>query len=74
MSTSDSKTRTIPTSIKERICNFEGALQARDLANIFGVTKNLIYEQARIGTLPSFRIGTAVRFDPRAVCEWYEKQ
>lgn len=64
----------VPMSIKEKIGSFSKAMQAKDLAGIFGVTKDLIYEQARLGTIPSFRIGTAVRFDPKRVSEWYDKQ
>lgn len=65
---------TKPTSIKERICSFEGAIQAKELATIFGVSEALIYKQARKGVIPNFRIGTTVLFDPRTVYEWYEKQ
>lgn len=74
MPTDESKTNTLPMSIKEKIASFTGAMEAKDLATIFSVTKATIYEQARLGILPSFRIGTAVRFDPRAVCDWYERQ
>lgn len=65
---------TLPMSLKERIDSFGRALDAKELAAIFGVTEDLIYKQARTGVMPSFKIGTLVRFDPRAVCEWYEKQ
>jgi hypothetical protein len=65
---------TLPMSIKEQIGSFGKAMQAKDLATIFGVNKDLIYEQARLGIIPSFRIGSAVRFDPRKVCDWYDLQ
>jgi excisionase family DNA binding protein len=65
---------TTPMSIKERIGSFGGALNAEELAKIFRVTKASIYEQTRKGSLPSFRVGTSVRFDPKVVCEWYDRQ
>jgi predicted DNA-binding transcriptional regulator AlpA len=65
---------TTPMSIKERIASFGRALEAKELAGIFGVTEALIYKQARTGAMPNFRIGTLVRFDPKAVCEWYDRQ
>lgn len=65
---------TVPMSLKERIHSFGRALEAKELAAIFGVTEDLIYKQARTGVMPSFRIGTLVRFDPMEVCEWYEGQ
>ena len=74
MPTIESKMKALPMSVKERIGSFERAMQAKELAAIFGVTKDLIYEQARLGIIPSFRIGTAVRFDPRAVCDWFDRQ
>jgi len=62
------------TSIQERIESFGRALEAKELASVFGVTEALIYKQARNGIIPCFRIGTLVRFDPKAVSEWLEQQ
>ena len=61
-------------SMKDRLFSFGRALEAKDLASIFGVTEATIYHQARQGVIPCFRIGTLVRFDPKSVWEWYEKQ
>ncbi len=30
-------------------------------------------EQAATGRIPSFRVGTCVRFDPKAVANWLRK-
>jgi excisionase family DNA binding protein len=64
----------LPMSIKERIDSFGRALEAKELATLFNVTEDLIYKQARTGVMPSFKIGTLVRFDPKALCEWIDKQ
>jgi excisionase family DNA binding protein len=63
-----------PMSIKDRIASFDGALEAEDLARILKINKASIYKQARKGTIPSFRVGTSIRFDPKALCEWYDRQ
>jgi excisionase family DNA binding protein len=52
----------------------QGALKAAELAKLLAVTRQHIYKLAAAGTLPSFRVGAAVRFDPRAVAEWLLKK
>jgi hypothetical protein len=32
-----------------------------------------IFKQAAAGRIPSFCVGTCVRFDPRAVAQWLRK-
>jgi excisionase family DNA binding protein len=50
------------------------ALKARDLAQLFGVTQQHIYKLAAKGVIPSFRVGTAVRFDPSVVADWLKRK
>jgi len=59
--------------IRERLGSIKGALTADEVAELFGVSTQLIRREARLGNIPSFRISTAVRFDPKELCEWYEK-
>lgn len=61
-------------SIGDHILAFQRAMTAEEVATLFGLNVNTIYTQARRGDIPSFRIGTAVRFDPKLLAEWYEKQ
>ena len=61
-------------SIADSIEQLDHALTASELARILKVHKLTIYRQAHSGTLPCFRIGTAVRFDPRAVAAWLRAQ
>ena len=61
--------------IRDRILAFNGAaLTADDLGPIVKLNTDTIYKQAKRGSIPSFRIGTAVRFDPKALVEWFDKQ
>jgi excisionase family DNA binding protein len=50
------------------------ALTAEDLAKLLCVSRVTIFKQAAAGKIPSFRVGTCVRFDPRAVADWLRNQ
>jgi excisionase family DNA binding protein len=59
--------------IADSIEQIDHALTANELARILNVHKLTIYRQAQAGTLPCFRVGTALRFDPRAVAAWLRR-
>jgi excisionase family DNA binding protein len=60
----------IARSIPEELETIAHALTAKNLAQLLQVSEVTIYKLAKANKLPSFRIGTAVRFDPRAVALW----
>lgn len=64
----------MPLSIRERIAGFDRAMTADDLASILGVSEITVYKHAKAGRIPSFRIGTCVRFCPQAVADWIARQ
>lgn len=49
------------------------ALTAEELAERLHVTPAMVRKLAREGRLPSFRVGSAVRFDPRLVAAWLRR-
>ncbi len=51
-----------------------GALKAGELAILFDVTAQHIYKMAARGSIPSFRVAGAVRFDPQEVARWLRKK
>jgi excisionase family DNA binding protein len=59
--------------VAERIERIEGAMTADTLANLLGVSKITIFKMAKAGRIPSFRVGTCVRFDPRKVADWLRR-
>jgi excisionase family DNA binding protein len=61
-------------SIADQIESIERALTAYDLAEILSVSPITIFKQAKSGRIPSFRIGTCVRFDPKIIAEWLRGQ
>jgi hypothetical protein len=50
------------------------ALTADEPAYILAVSTITIFKQEKAGRIPSFRIGTCVRFDPRAVAQRLRSQ
>jgi excisionase family DNA binding protein len=57
-------------SIADQIEKIGHALTAEDLAKLLSVSRVTIFKQAAAGPIPSFRVGTCVRFDLRAVANW----
>ena len=61
-------------SLASRVRGMHGALDADELAKLLGVAKVTILRRAKRGEIPSFRIGTMVRFDPQAISRWLFEQ
>jgi len=59
-----------PMSLPDRIERIGRALTADELARMLTVSRITIFKQAKAGQIPSFRIGTCVRFDPKTVARW----
>jgi excisionase family DNA binding protein len=57
-------------SLADQIERCRHALRAGELAELLAVSKITVFKLARAGRIPSFRVGTCVRFDPRAVAKW----
>jgi excisionase family DNA binding protein len=60
-------------SLPDRIEQFKHALTAVELAQLLAVSRITIFKLAKSGRIPSFRVGTCVRFDPRAISAWLRK-
>lgn len=60
--------------VLQTLASKECALKASELAKLLGVTRQQIYKLAAAKSIPSFRIGTSVRFDPNDVAEWLERK
>ena len=56
--------------IASRIRGMYGALTADELAKLLGMKRVTILRRAKKGSIPSFRIGAMVRFDPQAISKW----
>jgi excisionase family DNA binding protein len=61
-------------SLADQIAMTGHALTANELSKILAVSHVTIFKQAKAGRIPSFRIGTCVRFDPKTTADWLRKQ
>jgi excisionase family DNA binding protein len=61
-------------TLADHIEGFGRALTADELAGFLAVSRVTIFKHAKAGRIPSFRVGTCVRFDPRAVARWLRNQ
>ena len=57
-------------SLASRIANHDGAMTAEQLAKFLNVSRLTVERRARRGPIPSFRIGSLVRFDPANVAHF----
>ena len=64
----------VPDSISDHLEQLDHCLTVPDLARILSIHKITLYRMAAAGRIPSFKIATAVRFDPRAVAQWVREQ
>jgi excisionase family DNA binding protein len=60
----------VSKSLADKIEALGHALTADQLASLLSVSRITIFKHAAKGRIPSFRIGTCVRFDPHTVAEW----
>ena len=61
-------------SLADQVEKIGRALTAKELAELLSVSKVTIFKHAAAGRIPSFRIGTCVRFDPQAIANWLRAQ
>lgn len=61
-------------SLADQIEKTGHALTANELGILLAVSHKTLFKQAKAGRIPSFRIGTCVRFDPFTVAKWLRKQ
>ncbi len=61
-------------SLADRLEQHENALTAAELAKLLNMFRITIFKKAKAGRIPSFRIGTSVRFCPKSVADWLRRQ
>jgi excisionase family DNA binding protein len=57
-------------SLASRIKAIHHAMTAEELADLLSVSRLTILRRAKRGSIPSFRVGTCVRFDPANISKW----
>jgi excisionase family DNA binding protein len=61
-------------SLASRINAIHRALNAEELAELLQVSRLTILRRAKRGSIPSFRVGSCVRFDSAAIAKWLMQQ
>ncbi len=64
----------LSSSIIEGIEKNPHALTAQEVAEILRVSDMTIYRLAKARSIPSFKVGNSLRFDPKAVASWLRQQ
>jgi excisionase family DNA binding protein len=62
------------TLTKKIARGMKGALTAKQLAELLNINRKTVFKMAKAGRIPSFRVGSAVRFDARLIVDWLRKQ
>lgn len=62
--------REVTPSLPDQIERIPHALTAAELAQWLAVSRITVFKLAKRGTLPSFRIGSCVRFSPVTIARW----
>ena len=60
--------------IAEQIEASRSALTAQELSSLLQVAPKTIYRLAKAGRIPSFKIGNALRFDPKQMARWLREK
>jgi len=62
----------IEGNIASHIREHRSAWTAEELAELLNFNVKHIYRLAKLGRMPSYRVGGAVRFDPQATADWLD--
>lgn len=61
-------TGTLVTDLQKR----HSLMTVKEVMELLGVHQQTIYEWVWAGKIPSLRIGSRIKFDPRAIATWIE--
>lgn len=65
---------TVELSITDRVRSAENALTAQQVAALLNISPKTVFKLAKAGRMPAFRIGTAVRFCPKKLADYLDRQ
>ena len=62
-----------PALISQILRSYHRALTAREIAGILHLHPVTVYRKAKAHVIPCRFIGTAIRFDPGVIAQWWEE-
>jgi excisionase family DNA binding protein len=60
------------TDIEQRIASWGKAMTAPDVAAVLNVSVKTIFKLTGKGTLPAFRVGNCIRYNPARLAAWVQ--
>jgi excisionase family DNA binding protein len=60
--------------LEELIESRKSALKVEEVAQILSVSQRLVYQLVAVGEIPHFKVGSAVRFEPKALSDWLHEK
>jgi excisionase family DNA binding protein len=61
-------------NLPDEIESQKNAITVQWLATKLSVSPKTLYKMVKRGRIPAIRIGTSVRFNPKAVAEWLRRR
>jgi excisionase family DNA binding protein len=61
------------SGIIEKLLAYSRPITAKELADLLHVSHLTILRKAKRGIIPSFKVGSLVRFNPKEVAEWLRR-
>lgn len=61
-------------TLADRVEQTDHAMTADDVARLLSVSRITIFKHAKAKRIPSFKIGTCLRFDPKSVADYLRKR
>ena len=61
-------------AIPDELEQVKHAMTAKELATVLSLSPKTVFKLAKAGRIPSFRVGTSVRFDPFTISRWLRQQ
>ena len=60
-------------SLADKFREFDRVLSASDVESVMSLPIKTVYDWAKSGRIPSFKMGAKVCFDPFQLADWYEQ-
>jgi excisionase family DNA binding protein len=61
-------------SLEELVLSRKSAMTVGEVALILNVSQRLVYQLVSAGEIPHFRVGSAVRFEPKSLSTWLHEK
>jgi excisionase family DNA binding protein len=59
-------------SITDQLRSKKRLMTPDEVADLLAISPKTIYARVKAGTIPSFHIGSSIRFDPAKIAQWLE--